>query len=74
MGRSVPHYSVRSKGLAMGRFTPVMNYIRRVLIEEIYGRLSMLTRVPIRGRPDTDSRVAGIMFPESEAWVARADE
>jgi len=51
----VPHYSVRSKGLEMGRFTPVTNYIRRILIEAIYGRLSM-------------------MFPESDAWVARADE
>jgi hypothetical protein len=24
----------------MGRITPVVNYIRRVLIEEVYGRLS----------------------------------
>jgi hypothetical protein len=24
----------------MGRITPIMNYIRRVLIEEIYARLS----------------------------------
>jgi len=39
----------------MGRITPIMNYIRRVLIEDIYGRLI-------------------IMFPQSEAWVARADE
>jgi KUP system potassium uptake protein len=39
----------------MGRITPIMNYIRRVLIESVYGRLS-------------------IMFPDSEGWVARADE
>jgi hypothetical protein len=24
----------------MGRITPIMNYIRRVLIEAVYGRLS----------------------------------
>ncbi|KAH9996962.1 potassium transporter [Russula compacta] len=51
----VPHYAVRSKGLEMGRITPIMNYLRRVLVEEIYGRLS-------------------IMFPDSEGWVAPADE
>jgi len=51
----IPHYAVRSQGLMMGRITPIMNYIRRVLIEDIYGRLI-------------------IMFPQSEAWVARADE
>ena len=28
----------------MGRITPVMNYIRRVLIEELYGRLSKTFR------------------------------
>jgi KUP system potassium uptake protein len=38
----VPHYTVRSKGLSMGRITPIMNYIRRVLIEEIYRRLSIM--------------------------------
>jgi hypothetical protein len=32
----------------MGRFTPVMNYIRRVLIEEIYGRLSKPFHVRIK--------------------------
>jgi len=51
----VPHYAVRSGGVRMGRITPVVNYIRRVLIEEIYGRLA-------------------IMFPESEGWVAPADD
>ncbi|KAF8476540.1 potassium transporter [Russula ochroleuca] len=38
----VPHYEVRSRGLNMGRITPVMNYIRRALIEEVYGRLSVM--------------------------------
>ncbi|KAI9460347.1 potassium transporter [Russula earlei] len=38
----VPHYAVRSKGVKIGRITPVMNYIRRVLIEEVYGRLSIM--------------------------------
>lgn len=28
----------------MGRITPVMNYIRRALIEEVYGRLSKAFR------------------------------
>ncbi len=28
----------------MGRITPIMNYIRRVLIEEVYGRLSKTFR------------------------------
>ena len=40
----VPHYAVRSKGLVIGRITPIMNYIRRVLIEEVYGRLSKAFR------------------------------
>jgi len=31
----------------MGRITPIMNYIRRVLIEEIYARLSKAIRVGI---------------------------
>ncbi|KAI0291239.1 potassium transporter [Multifurca ochricompacta] len=51
----VPHYAVRSKGVKMRRITPIVNYIRRILIEEIYSRLS-------------------IMFPDSQGWVARADE
>jgi len=51
----VPHYAVRSRGVRLGRITPVANYVRRVLIEEIYARLA-------------------IMFPESEGWVARADD
>jgi len=38
----IPHYAVRSKGLNVGRITPVVNYIRRVLIEEIYARLNMM--------------------------------
>jgi hypothetical protein len=41
----VPHYDVRSKGLSMGRITPIMNYIRRVLIESVYGRLSEAFRL-----------------------------
>lgn len=40
----VPHYTVRSRGLDVGRITPVMNYIRRVLIESVYGRLSKAFR------------------------------
>jgi hypothetical protein len=28
----------------MGRLTPIANYLRRVLIEDIYGRLSKLDR------------------------------
>jgi hypothetical protein len=31
----------------MGRITPVMNYIRRVLIEDIYARLSKAIRIGI---------------------------
>ena len=58
----------------MGRFTAVMNYIRRVLIEEIYGRLSKAFHICVKGGSDTDPCGAGIMFPESDAWVARADE
>jgi len=38
----IPHYAPKSKGLVMGRLTPVVNYIRRVLIEDIYGRLSIM--------------------------------
>jgi len=38
----IPHYAPKSKGLAMGRLTPVVSYIRRVLIEDIYGRLSIM--------------------------------
>lgn len=38
----VPHYAPKSKGLAMGRLTPIANYLRRVLIEDIYGRFSIM--------------------------------
>jgi len=37
---SIPHYAPKSKNLSVGRLTPIANYLRRVLIEEIYGRLS----------------------------------
>ncbi|KAF8267918.1 potassium transporter [Lactarius quietus] len=38
----VPHYAPRSKSLVMGRLTPIANYLRRVLIEDVYGRLSIM--------------------------------
>lgn len=41
--RSIPHYTPKSKSLVMGRLTPIANYLRRVLIEDIYGRLSKPT-------------------------------
>jgi len=34
----------------MGRITPVVNYIRRVLIEEIYGRLGEAFSGHIEGK------------------------
>lgn len=58
----------------MGRITPIMNFLRRVLVEEIYGRLSKAFLVHVEGRMDTDSRGVGIMFPDSQGWVAPADE
>lgn len=45
---SVPHYEVKSRGLNMGRITPIMNYLRRALIEEVYGRLSKALRLHAR--------------------------
>jgi KUP system potassium uptake protein len=39
---SFPHYLVKSKRLELGRITPVVNFVRRVLIEGIYGRLGMV--------------------------------
>jgi KUP system potassium uptake protein len=48
----VPHYAVRSKGLnMMGRITPIMKYIRRVLIEEVYGRLTIMFLIRRAGWP-----------------------
>ncbi|KAH9055386.1 potassium transporter [Lactarius vividus] len=38
----IPHYAPKSKTLAMGRLSPVANYLRRVLIEDVYGRLKMM--------------------------------
>ncbi|KAH9055355.1 potassium transporter [Lactarius vividus] len=38
----IPHYAPKSKGLVLGRLTPIASYLRRVLIEDIYGRLSMM--------------------------------
>ncbi|KAI9452283.1 potassium transporter [Lactarius psammicola] len=39
----IPHYAPKSKGgLVMGRLTPIANYLRRVLIEDVYGRLSIM--------------------------------
>jgi KUP system potassium uptake protein len=38
----IPHYAPKSKGSVMGRFTPIASYLRRVLIEDIYGRLSIM--------------------------------
>lgn len=32
----------------MGRITPIMNYLRRALIEEVYGRLSKALRLHAR--------------------------
>ena len=56
----------------MGGFTPIANYLRRVLIEDIYGRLS----TPARHASFVKVSLlfAGIMFPEGEAWLAPADE
>jgi KUP system potassium uptake protein len=38
----IPHYAPKSKTFVLGRFTPIANYLRRVLIEDIYGRLSIM--------------------------------
>jgi KUP system potassium uptake protein len=38
----IPHYAPKSKSFVMGRLTPIANYLRRVLIEDIYGRLSIM--------------------------------
>jgi hypothetical protein len=38
------HPAPKSKSLVMGRLTPIANYLRRVLIEYIYGRLSKPAR------------------------------
>ncbi|KAH9066020.1 potassium transporter [Lactarius deliciosus] len=38
----IPHYAPKSKGLVLGRLTLIASYLRRVLIEEIYGRLSIM--------------------------------
>ncbi|KAI9441911.1 potassium transporter [Lactarius indigo] len=38
----IPHYAPKSKGLVLGRLTPIASYLRRVLIEDIYGRLSIM--------------------------------
>ena len=60
----------------MGRLTPIANYLRRVLIEDIYGRLSKLARHASLGKRLITQFVSfsGIMFPEGEAWLAPADE
>ncbi|KAH9014764.1 potassium transporter [Lactarius pseudohatsudake] len=38
----IPHYAPKSKGVVLGRLTLIASYLRRVLIEEIYGRLSIM--------------------------------
>ncbi|KAH8984778.1 potassium transporter [Lactarius hatsudake] len=38
----VPHYTPKSKGFLLGRLTPIASYFRRVLVEDIYGRLSIM--------------------------------
>ncbi|KAH9163565.1 potassium transporter [Lactarius sanguifluus] len=38
----VPHYTPKSRGFVLGRLTPIASYFRRVLIEDIYGRLSIM--------------------------------
>ncbi|KAI0264210.1 potassium transporter [Gloeopeniophorella convolvens] len=38
----VPHYEVRSKQVELGRLSPIANYLRRVLIEDVYRRLSIM--------------------------------
>jgi len=38
----IPHYAPKSKSLVMGRLTPIANYLRRFLIEDVYGRLSIM--------------------------------
>jgi hypothetical protein len=58
----------------MGRITPVMNYIRRILVEAVYGRLSKALRPQTTVHRILTHCDKGIMFPDSEAWAVRADE
>ena len=50
----------------MGRITPIMNYIRKVLIEAVYGRLSKTFSLHIR-RTDTDSVGKALCSPIHKA-------
>lgn len=75
--RSIPHYTPKSKVLVMGRFGVIANYFRRVLVEDIYGRLSepAARHTVVRKTVITDGHFStGIMFPEGRAWQAPADE
>ncbi|TFY59675.1 hypothetical protein EVG20_g7693 [Dentipellis fragilis] len=38
----VPHYQLISRRLEAGWFSPVVNWVRRVLIEDVYGRLRVM--------------------------------
>ncbi|KAF8266790.1 potassium transporter [Lactarius quietus] len=39
----IPHYAPKSRSFVLGhRLMPIANYLRRVLIEDIYGRLSIM--------------------------------
>jgi len=38
----IPHYAPKSKSFFLGRFTRIANYLRSILIEDIYGRLSIM--------------------------------
>lgn len=49
---SIPHYAPKSKSFFLGRFTRIANYLRSILIEDIYGRLSKLTRHALLGNGD----------------------
>jgi hypothetical protein len=55
----------------MGRITPIMNYIRRVLIEDIYGRLSKIIRTNRLDRTLNDVAQLLCSLSRRLGWPAR---
>jgi KUP system potassium uptake protein len=68
-----PHYHVVSRKVHGGYISPVINYLRRILIEGIYRRLGRFSS--FADFIFTDSFLfTATMFPETANWLTPADE
>ena len=69
---SAPHYHVVAKKIEAGIGTPLVNYLRTILIESIYRRLGQCF---VFCPPMINLHLfVATMFPETANWLTSADE